>query len=533
MKSSPGTRGAPRARALPSGGSLRSGGVARRRGSRRRAGDAARPDLRAIRSARPSGEGFAVRGWTLERDAFRFRFEEGTFQLLSEAAGRIVGAVFVGNGVFELRPGSESERRHLAFQTKDPGLEVLTDRFETAVFLFTDSTGREIRERAAPAPAPKTSAAAYEKFFKRQRRELQNNLQLRLLRDVLEKTPDSAGMFLAAFDGKKLPPAFAIVDPAGLLGWFSGECGGETTALYVLHEERGGYWYLSHTVAAIASGRLSNGERRARAEHYAIETTIARNTRVRGRAEIRIVPKAAGLRVLTIALMAKLRVHEAEFARGEEPFRAVPYVQEDEDEDADLAVIFPEGLASGEKIRLRLAYEGKDVLQDAGDGNFVVGARDSWYPNLGSFTELSSFDLDFRCPKALQIVSVGEMVEDRIEGDERISIWRSEHPIRVAGFNYGKFKKIARSDSESGMTVEVYTNPGEPDFLRQIISCWRTVRTRGSTTSRQIPRVSPTLRSRTESTRRASARCTSVHSRRAPFRSRSRRRPSSGSRGPR
>jgi len=468
MKSSPGTRGA-RARGRFRAAALF--GVAVSLAAAARAAEPATPPdpiYGAIRSARPSGEGFAVRGWTLERDAFRFRFEEGTFQLLSEAAGRIVGAVFVGNGVFELRPGSESERRHLAFQTKDPGLEVLTDRFETAVFLFTDSTGREIRERAAPAPAPKTSAAAYEKFFKRQRRELQNNLQLRLLRDVLEKTPDSAGMFLAAFDGKKLPPAFAIVDPAGLLGWFSGECGGETTALYVLHEERGGYWYLSHTVAAIASGRLSNGERRARAEHYAIETTIARNTRVRGRAEIRIVPKAAGLRVLTIALMAKLRVHEAEFARGEEPFRAVPYVQEDEDEDADLAVIFPEGLASGEKIRLRLAYEGKDVLQDAGDGNFVVGARDSWYPNLGSFTELSSFDLDFRCPKALQIVSVGEMVEDRIEGDERISIWRSEHPIRVAGFNYGKFKKIARSDSESGMTVEVYTNPGEPDFLRQI-----------------------------------------------------------------
>src|SRR5262245_14371204 len=68
------------------------------------------PIYAALRSARPSGEGLAVRGWTLERDAFRFRFEEGTFQLLPEAAGRIVGAVFVGNGVCVLRPAIEPGR---------------------------------------------------------------------------------------------------------------------------------------------------------------------------------------------------------------------------------------------------------------------------------------------------------------------------------------------------------------------------------------------------------------------------------------
>src|SRR6185436_12785555 len=46
----------------------------------------------------------------------------------------------------------------------------------------------------------------------------------------------------------------------------------------------------------------------------------------------------------------------------------------------------------------------------------------------------------------------------------------SETPVRVAGFNYGKFKKLAQSDKDSGMTVEVYTNPGTPDVVRQINS---------------------------------------------------------------
>jgi Peptidase family M1 domain len=426
------------------------------------------PTYAALRAARPSGEGLGVRNWTLERDAFRFHFGSGTFQLLPEVAGRIVGAVFAGEGSFELRPATESERRRLAFQTKDEKLEVLTDTFETAVFLFTDSTGEEIRAHGEPAPATPRAAEAYEKFWKRQRKDLKNNLQVRVLRDLLEGRPSSAGFFLAVFDGKKLPPAFAIVDPVGLGGWFSSEAGPENVTLYVLHEEKGGYWYLSRPVSEIASGRLPIRERRARAESYAIETTIARNTRLRGTTEIRFLSRVEGLRVLNLGLMEKLRVESAEYARGDGAFAPAGFVQEDEDEDADLSVVFPEGLPADRPLRLRLTYEGKDVLQDAGDGNFVVGARESWYPNLGSFTDPSAFDLAFRCPKAYQIVSVGEMVEDRIDGDERVSLWRSERPIRVAGFNYGKFKKLTRTDSESGMTIEVYTNPGEPDFLRQL-----------------------------------------------------------------
>ncbi len=426
------------------------------------------PTYAALRAARPSGEGFGVRNWTLERDAFRFRFGNGTFQLLPEVGGRIVGAVFAGEGSFELHPAAESERRRLAFQTKDAKLEVLSDTFETAVFLFTDSTGEEIRARGEPAPAPPRAAEAYEKFRKRQRKDLKNNLQTRVLRDLLEGRPSSDGFFLAVFDGKKMPPAFALVDPTGLGGWFSSEAGPENVALYVLHEEKGGYWYLSRPAAEIASGRFASRERRARAESYAIETTIARNTRLRGSTEVRFLSRVEGLRVLTLSLMPKLRVQAAAYAGDGGKFAPAAFVQEDEDEDADLSVLFPEGLPADRPLRLRLDYEGKDVLQDAGDGNFVVGARDSWYPNLGSFTDLSAFDLTFRCPKAYQIVSVGEMVEDRVDGEERISHWKSERPIRVAGFNYGKFKKLARTDSESGMTVEVYTNPGEPDFLRQL-----------------------------------------------------------------
>ena len=54
------------------------------------------PTYTALRAARPDGPAVAVQDLTIERDAFRFRFEKGTFQFLAPVDGRVTGAVFVG-----------------------------------------------------------------------------------------------------------------------------------------------------------------------------------------------------------------------------------------------------------------------------------------------------------------------------------------------------------------------------------------------------------------------------------------------------
>jgi hypothetical protein len=428
------------------------------------------PVYAALRAARPSGQAVSVSNFTIERDVFRFRFASGAFQFLTPVEGRTIGAVFVGDGSMDLLPATEPERRRLAFQLGDKKLEVLTERFDSLVLLFTDGTAEEVRSHGTPAASPPERAgSAYEKFFKKQRKDLTTNLQIRLLEDLLEKPGADGGSFLAYLDGKKLPPAFALVDPAGLVNHFSSDVGGEAVAFVVLDEDKGGFWYLAHTKKQIAAGPLPAARTRADATHYAIETAIQKNARIRGVTTIDFLPRVDGLRVLPVALLPKLRVQEVVFSRVDGgAWTPAAFLQEDEDEDADLAVLFPEPLPAGKAVRLRLTYEGEDVLRDAGDGNFLIGARDSWYPNLGTFTDLATFDLTYRSPKNFQIVSVGQLISDRVEGDERVAVWKSERPIRVAGFNYGKFRRLERADPTSGMTVDVYTNPGEPDFVREI-----------------------------------------------------------------
>src|SRR5262249_10401875 len=67
-----------------------------------------------------------------------------------------------------------------------------------------------------------------------------------------------------------------------------------------------------------------------------------------------------------------------------------------------------------------------------------------------------------------QVVAVGNAVENKTEGAQHVSVWKTSRPVRVAGFNYGTFKKLSQTDKDSGMTVDIFTNNGEPDIIRDI-----------------------------------------------------------------
>ena len=262
------------------------------------------PTYTALRAARPAGPAVAVQDLKLERDVFRFEFVRGTFQFLEPVSGRVTGAVFVGEGTWQLTPAGEGARRHLALLQNEPKLEVLTDRFESLVLLFTDGTEAEIRKPGSDAPADGRAASIWDSFRKRQRKDLETNLQLRLLADVLGATEPSSGVFIALVDGKKLPPAAVVVDPSGLR-WISdiSMAGDAGSLLYVVHEREGGSWYLERRRNETAPPATPP----ARATHYAIETTIRKNERLQGETTITLETLREGVRVLPLALLGQLR----------------------------------------------------------------------------------------------------------------------------------------------------------------------------------------------------------------------------------
>ena len=428
------------------------------------------PTYTALRGAKPDGRKIPVQGLVLERDAFRFQLDSGAFHLLAPVEGRTVGAVFVGQGSYRLTPATPGERRQLALSSgADEGFESLTDTFEDLFLLFTDGTLAEL-ERHAPvqtgAPDPR-ALDVYESWLKRQRKDFRTNFHLRVLQDLLNTPDRTDGFFLALINGRQQPPALAAVDPDGAEALrVSARLGGEDTIFWLPDANRGGIWYLCDRESEVASGHPTPEKRLADALDYRIETEIERDADIVGKATVRFQPLVPGLRVLPVYLLQKLRIGDAAYAfeasGAEAAWQAAAWVQEDEKADGDAAVVFPEPLPKGSTVLLRIAYKGDEVLYNVGGKSFVVGARESWYPNLGIFSDTANFDLVYRIPAGLEVVSVGRQIEERTEGKQRISVWRTDQPVQVAGFNYGKFAKHERKDDVSGLQVAVFTGTDSP-----------------------------------------------------------------------
>ncbi len=426
------------------------------------------PVYDAIRAARPDSRTLTLTNFTFDRDVYRFTLN-GTLHLLGEVQGKTFGAVFVGSGSYVLTPASLHERRQLAIQTADDKLATLSDQFDSAVFFSTELLAAADKVAGKSEGENDKAKDVYDSYLKRQRKDFSTNLHLRVAQQMLN---GGEPFFLASINGKKLPPALLAVDPLGAdaLRIAQVDDDGEQTIFFVTDREKGGLWYMSHLRSEIDQGKRSSVPPIADAEHYAVELNVVSRDQIEGATTITFALNHRNVRLLPVNLMARIRISEASYATAGDPATWIPvtYVQEAEKEDADVAIIFPTAIQPGQKYLLRLKYKGKDVLTDAGDGNYAVGARTSWYPNLGTFSDLANFELTFRTPQKMQVIAVGRPVEERVEGEQRVSIWKTERPIRVAGFNYGRFKKLSNSDKDSGMTVDVYTNPGTPTVINDI-----------------------------------------------------------------
>jgi hypothetical protein len=437
-------------------------------------------ELQRVLAGEPVGERGRGLGLDLERSA-------GELRRLPRADLR----ARVARGESDIQRGQRaarhlglaaSARRQLALASGgDKGFETLADDFDDLVLLFADDTAQEIEQHAAAKTgAPDSRAVSvYESYLKRQRKDFRINFHVRVLEDILNQPGLMSGVFLALVDGKRYPPALAAVDPNGAEALnFGARLGEEDTVFLVADSNKGGIWYHCDRRAEVDARRKSPEKRLADALDYTVETTIARDTDLAGTTTLRFKTLMPKLRVLPVHLLPSLRLEAATYAveaaaggESTEPaWKPLPFVQEEEREDATAAVVFPEPLAKGAVVRLKLSYKGDKVLVDGGDKNYYVGARESWYPNVGVFSDPALFDLTYRVPAGNQIISVGTRLDEKTEGRESVSHWKTEQPVQVAGFNYGKFKEMNKQDETSKIDVQVFTNPGTPDIINQINS---------------------------------------------------------------
>src|SRR6185295_11016534 len=189
-----------------------------------------------------------------------------------------------------------------------------------------------------------------------------------------------------------------------------------------------------------------------------------------------IEPRFAGQRALVFALDSNLRVESIKESSG----AALPFFQSREGKDRYqsygdyVAMVLPTALKPSTPLSLTFVYGGKRAIRQAGHGNYFCESS-GWYPDRpNSFSARSDFDLTFRSPKNMVLVATGRKTSETVDGNLRISTWKSDIPLAVAGFAYGDYK--VSTDKADDVGVEIYANR-EPDDVMMTIQ--RVVEARG------------------------------------------------------
>jgi hypothetical protein len=436
------------------------------------------PTYQQLRNIGLSGEAVSVKDFILKRDAATFHLQSGTVCFVTPVQGKITGAVFIGQGNMVLEPPVIAERKSLRLLSRQ---EEFVEEYSRLVLRFTDGTYDEIKKAGSKASAgcdPNLLNDSLQAL--RHDRELRFNLEGRILQDVLGTAP--GGLFVAfvhgtrysdkeiyAVDPHGAPPFLSPpVDPRNIPTLTLPPVAPEEVELLTYDETKVGMWAAFHLQeeykTRIATGTQNNLV--AHIERQQLDTTIEKNATLIGKATTTFVSQIDGLRVVPFSLFNRLRVNSVT-ADG----APLSFIQEGKDDDAQFfSVILPKPLSIGEKFTIVTSYEGRDAVTNEGNGNYYPVARDDWYPNsagagLGQYT---SYDLTFRIPKGMKIAATGTLVSETVEGEHSVSVWKSEVPQTVAGFNFGKFKVQEAHLTKPEYTVLAYANENPPDWVASL-----------------------------------------------------------------
>src|SRR5262249_9546205 len=292
------------------------------------------------------------------------------------------------------------------------------------------------------------------------KKKLKYNLSIRLLEDVLSSAP--GGEFIAFVKGKKYGDKIVYeVDPHGAIGVSS-----EEVSLMLWDENREGVWAGFHLEKEYAEHTASSAEMNepVRITHQALDTTIAKSAHLTGTSKTTFTAARDGVRVAPFALFRSLRV-DSVTGQGGEP---LSFIQESKDEDADFAVVLPRELKKGEEYTITTKYGGKDAISNEGGGNYYPISRETWYPSQG-FGAYATYDMTFRIPKRMTMVATGRLVSKADEGDETVTVWTTDVPQAVAGFNFGNFKREEGKPLKQPYLLETYANPTPPDTISSLL----------------------------------------------------------------
>src|SRR5579863_1053489 len=405
---------------------------------------------------------YRVRDLSFAKEDIRLYLTEGYLIFSKPVMGRRLAAVFTadvegGDGEVIVIPPTRGERQSLASFTQSPNLD---EHLRSALLISTDGSAAALLDRMqkedAGKPAPEMGAILVNQWSPVVS-NIGQAMEIRLIEDLASFRPQNRGLLFLAISGKILGN-FDIVSDSATDGRIAVRQRSERDGTF-----RYNLW-TSFFPRNVRTGVQAKLEPDFTLSRYRIDAAIGADLGVKAVTRVAVRAGANPARAFVFAIARAMRVQSvridgqpAELLVGDSKRGRIA----DNDLEEPFLVLAPEPLAAGSEHEFEFQHEG-NVIVTQGDGVFFVNARGSWYPHVGS--GFAAYDLTFRYPKRFTLVTSGEPVEDRMEGDWRITHRRTTIPVGAAGFNLGDYEKVA--GTAAGISFEVYGNRHLLEALR-------------------------------------------------------------------
>ena len=385
---------------------------------------------------------YRARDLTLARGDIKIYLTEGILAFAKPVAGHSVAAVFTtagvdaGDGEILLLPPQRSERASLASFIHTPNLD---QHFTSAVFLFTDDTVSELLAQIKEKPirkAPEVTADVSTQFNPLLR-EMSSSIDIRLIQSLLDNHKPDHGLFYSAIFGRELGAFDVMYEPDEFEPIAVGRSlptGGAAQRRFQLWTAFRPRHKPAHPTPPVT---LSNFSIECR--HGDLSMSVS------ARFDL---PNLDGGRVISMGLSERLKVSSATVdGKPVEVFQRGTVGMLDVKSSGTFLLVSAVPFASGKVYNLEVRYEGS-VIRQAPDGSYFVDERNAWFPYSGPL--LTNFDLTFRCPERLRLVSTGEPVTDEVANGIRTVHRKTQIPERLAGSTSAT---TARCSNNTGVTV--------------------------------------------------------------------------------
>ena len=385
---------------------------------------------------------YRVRDVFLEREEIKLYFTDGHLIFGRKVHGRDIAVAFVSSepadtGEALLIPPTPGERHAIARFLDET---VLDEKFRTAVFFFTDDTADALMRAIDKSPSSRADAAAGARLAPRWStivRNLLGGAALRVFADDYSDAPPEDGFFVGAMRGNRLGRFEVSIEP---------RLDKQVSAGRLVRDRDREFYevWTSFEGRNFREGRRNVTPAPGRLQNYRIAAEIGPDLDMDVRMSADFYPQGPRARSFDFELSGRLRVsavlldgEAVEFLQKEQPAFSGPSRRQNN----LVVVVLPEPLQAGSRHELEFRYSGKSI-SDTGSGVYYVGDRGTWYPRTD--LRFSRYDLDFRYPAHLELVATGTQIADSVDAGVRSTRFRTESPIRLAGFNLGRYFSTTR-----------------------------------------------------------------------------------------